>query len=135
MSGVIRKKTDPYASGESLFVTVLAINTKGEIQVFDNSNGGQDMLADGNSRVIYIGGDPPIGVEHYIVVVSRQYADFSFYRSWKSIERGRPVTPLQRLLMQSGTATRGSKTVVDEPDSWGVIRLDINITKPAAKTH
>ncbi len=135
ISGVIRKKTDPYASGESLFVTVLAINTKGEIQVFDNSNGGQDMLADGNSRVIYIGGDPPIGVEHYIVVVSRQYADFSFYRSWKSIERGGPVTPLQRLLMQSGTATRGSKTVVDEPDSWGVIRLDINITKPAAKTH
>ncbi len=129
ISGDVRRKTDPYASGEPLYVTILAITTKGEIKVY-GGNGPHDPLADGKGRTIYISGDPPIGVEHYIVVVSRDYADFSFYSSWNAAQRDAQMSPLQKILRQSGTATRDAQTVVDRPDTWGVVRLDLNIVKP-----
>ncbi len=127
MSGDIRKKTDPYASGEPLFVTVLGITTKGEVQVFDNGSGARDPLSDGKQMVIYLSGEPPTGVEHYIVVVSREYADFSFYRTWSVVQRDTKLSPLQLLLRQPGLAARDAKTIIDQPDSWGVIRLDVNV--------
>ncbi len=61
----------------------------------------------------------------------------AFVHEWKdeASERAesasrRPQSTLERLLKQSGTKTRDSATLIpDEPNTWGVIRLDLDIVE------
>jgi len=54
--------------------------------------------------------------------------DFGFFDSAIGNRRGGGVrSALEAMISQSGTKTRSSGTLLaDEPDSWGVIRLDFD---------
>ncbi len=67
----------------------------------------------------------PIGVERYIVIVSKENIDFSFYETKGAKRNAKSV--LERMLTQSGKQTRDSGTVSDEPDKWDVIHIELNV--------
>ena len=62
------------------------------------------------------------------MIVSRKFVDLSFYNSVSP--RRNPQSLLERMLKQSGTKTRDSGTLIpDEPDQWGVIKIDLDIVE------
>ena len=67
----------------------------------------------------------PVGIERFVIVVSKDLIDLSFYET-----RGRrnSASLLERLLTRSGEATRDARSVIDAPDRWGVIHMELNIT-------
>lgn len=129
VSGELRRKKDPYAAGERLYITALYLLNNGDIDVIYPRLGARDALADGIERTFggYIA-SKPAGAEQLIVIVSRSFVDLSFYASM-TVSR-RPQSQLERLLKQSGTKTRDSATLIpDEPDSWGVIRVNLDVVE------
>ncbi len=56
----------------------------------------------------------PIGVEPYIIVISKDNIDFSFCET--SGAKRNPASILERMLTQSGKQTRASGTISDESD-------------------
>jgi hypothetical protein len=127
ISGEIKKRKDPYAAGEPLYVAAIYLLNNGDIDVIYPRLGANDPIGDGVERSFggYIA-SKPAGAEHLILIVSKQFVDFSFYNSVGA--RRNPQSILERLLKQSGTRTRDAGTLVtDEPDQWGVIRVDLDI--------
>ena len=130
ISGDLRRKKDQYASGEPLFVTALYLLNNGDIDVIYPRLGAHDPLVDGMEKTIggYVASSPG-GAENLILIVSKQYVDFGFYDSATASRS--PQSALERLLSQSGTRTRDAATLIpDEPDSWGVLRVDLDIGAP-----
>lgn len=129
ISGELKKKKDPFAAGEPLYVAAIYLLNNGDIDVIYPRLGSNDPLGDGMEKSFggYIA-SKPAGAEHLIVVVSKKFVDFSFYGSVTA--RRNPQSILERLLKQSGTKTRDSATLIpDEPDQWGVIRVDLDIVE------
>jgi hypothetical protein len=129
ISGDVRRKKDQYAAGEPLYVTAIYLLNNGDIDVIYPRLGANDPLGDGVEKTIggYIA-SKPAGAEHLILIVSKQFIDFGFYQS-TAVSRN-PQSPLERLLKQSGTRTRDAGTLIpDQPDQWGVVRVDMNIVE------
>ncbi len=127
ISGDIRRKADQYAAGEPLYITAIYLLNNGDIEVIHPRLGSKEALGDGIERTFggYIA-SKPTGAEQLIVIVSKTFVDFGFYESMTASRR--PQSTLERLLKQSGTKTRDSATLIpDEPNTWGVIRLDLDI--------
>jgi hypothetical protein len=127
ISGEIRRKKDEFAAGEPLYITAIYLLTNGDIEVIYPRLGAKDPLGDGVEKTIggYIA-SKPLGVEHLILIVSKQFVDFGFYESTGTSRDAQ--SPLERLLRQSGTRSRDAGTIVpDEPDQWGVVRVDLDI--------
>lgn len=127
ISGDIKRKKDQFASGEPLYVTAIYLLNNGDIDVIYPRLGANDPLGEGAEKSIggYIA-SRPIGAEHLIVIVSKKFVDFGFYRS-TGVSRN-AQSPLERLLRQSGTRTRDAGTLIpDEPNQWGVVRVDLDI--------
>ena len=127
ISGDIRRKKDQFASGEPRYVTAVYLLNNGDIDVIFPRLGANDPIGDGVEKTIggYIA-SKPAGAEQLILIISKKFIDFGFYRS-VSVSRN-PQSPLERLLRQSGTRTRDAGTLIpDEPDQWGVIRVDLEI--------
>ena len=125
ISGEIRKKKDEFASGESFYITVLALTNDGAIKNIYPANGANDPVQDGVEKAVTLRMTEPIGVERYIIVVSKDNVDFSFYESKGTKRDAKSI--LERMLTQSGKKTRDSGTVADEPDQWDVIHLELNV--------
>lgn len=129
VSGEINKKTDKFAGGEPFYISVLALTTAGEIKnVYPNRLSVNDAVKDAGEIAVTIKMTEPVGVERFIIVVSKDNVDFSFYETAKGTKRN-PKSILERLLTQSGMKTRDAGTLVDEPDRWDVIHLELNITE------
>ena len=129
ISGDIRRTVDQYAAGEPLYITAIYLLNNGDIEVIHPRLGAKDALGDGIERSFggYIA-SKPTGAEQLIVIVSKTFVDFSFYESMTASRR--PQSVLERLLKQSGTKTRDTATLIpDEPNSWGVIRVDLDIVE------
>ena len=127
ISGDIRRKKDPFAAGESLYVTAVYLLNNGDIDVIYPRLGGKDPLGDGAEKSFggYIASKPG-GAERLILIVSKSFVDFSFYESTGTRRNARSA--LEQILSQSGTKTRDSATLIpDEPDAWGILRIDIDI--------
>ena len=127
ISGELRRRTDEYAAGEPLHIAAIYLLNNGDIDVIYPRLGANDPLGDGIERSFggYIA-SKPAGAEHLILIVSKQFVDFSFYSSVGT--RRDPQSALERLLKRSGTKTRDSAALIpDQPDSWGVIRVDLDI--------
>ncbi len=127
ISGDIARKKDKFAAGEPLYVTAIYLLNNGDIEVIYPRLGANDPLDDGVEKSIsgYIA-TKPIGAEHLIVIVSKKFVDFGFYESTAVSRNSQSV--LERLLKQSGTRTRDASTLIpDEPNQWGVVRVDLNI--------
>ncbi len=127
ISGDIRRKVDQYAAGEPLYITAIYLLNNGDIEVIHPRLGSKEALGDGIERTFggYIA-SKPTGAEQLIVIVSKTFVDFGFYESMTASRR--PQSALERLLKQSGTKSRDSATLIpDEPNSWGVIRVDLDI--------
>jgi hypothetical protein len=127
ISGDLRRKKDEFASGEPLYVTALYLLNNGDIDVIYPRLGANDPLGDGVEKNIggYIA-SKPAGAEHLILIVSKKFIDFGFYQSTAASRNAQ--SPLERLLRQSGTRTRDVGTLIpDEPDQWGVVRVDLDI--------
>jgi Caspase domain. len=122
-----RKRTkDKNASGEPLYITLLSLGNNGDVSVVSPRLGAKDPIADGAEIEKYFQTKPPVGIEHYVVIVSRQFIDFSFIDS--KLTRSIPLSPLGQILTQSGTRTRDTSSLIpDEPDQWGVIHVEINV--------
>ena len=127
ISGENRRKKDPFAAGEPIYVTALYLLNNGDIDVIYPRLGAKDPLGDGLEKTFggYIASKPG-GAEHLIVIVSKSFVDFSFY---DSVDRSRnSQSMLEQMLKQSGTKTRDSGTLIpDEPNGWGVLRVDLDI--------
>ena len=129
ISGDLRRKVDKYAAGEPLYITAIYLLNNGDIEVIHPRLGAKDALGDGIERTFggYIA-SKPTGAEQLIVIVSKAFVDFGFYESMTASRR--PQSALERLLKQSGTRTRDTTTLIpDEPNSWGVIRIDLDIVE------
>ena len=72
ISGDIKRKKDPYASGEPLYVTAIYLLVNGDIDVIYPRLGANDPLGDGVEKTIggYIA-SKPAGAEHLILIVSK----------------------------------------------------------------
>ncbi|CAN5200688.1 hypothetical protein BH20ACI1_BH20ACI1_21600 [soil metagenome] len=129
ISGEIRRKKDEFAAGESYHITVLSLTNAGGIDVIYSSNGANDPLGDGKEITrlnnILLKSKYPVGIEHYIIIISKDYVDFSFYQSNGTKRDAKSI--LERMLTQSGKQTRDSGTISDEPDKWDVIHLELNV--------
>lgn len=125
ISGEIRRKENEFASGEAFHIAVLALTNKGEIRNAYGSSGANDALQDGKDVNITLRMTEPVGIERFVIVVSKDHIDLSFYET-----RGtrNSSSLLERLLTRSGEATRDARSVVDAPDRWGVIHMELNIT-------
>ena len=129
ISGDIRRKVDQYAGGEPLYITAIYLLNNGDIEVIHPRLGAKEPLGDGLERTFggYIASNPA-GAEQLIVIVSKNFVDFSFYESMTASRR--PQSALERLLKHSGTRTRDTATLIpDEPNSWAVIRVDLDIVE------
>lgn len=124
ISGEIRRKSDEFASGESFHISVIALTNSGEIKNIYASKGADDALQDEKEISVTLRVTEPIGIERYIIVVSKDNADFSFYESKDAKRKAKSI--LELMLTQSGKQTRDSATVTDEPDKWGVVHLELN---------
>jgi len=127
ISGDIRRKADPYAAGEPLYFAAIYLLGNGDIEVIHPRLGANDPLGDGIERTFggYIASKPK-GAEQLILIVSKSFVDFSFYDS-VGVSRS-PKSPLEALLSQSGSKTRDAETIIpDEPNAWGVLRVDLDI--------
>jgi hypothetical protein len=127
ISGEIRRQKDQFAAGEPLYITAIYLLTNGDIEVIYPRLGAKDPLGDGVEKTIggYIA-SKPLGTEHLILIVSKKFVDFGFYESTGTSRDAQ--SPLERLLRQSGTRSRDAGTIVpDEPDQWGVVRVDLDI--------
>ena len=135
-SGEIRRRTDRFASGEALYVTALILRNNGDIGLAYQSPN-RDPLGDGMppKRIGASLASSPGGPEQLIVIVSRKYVDFGFYETEATARSSQSI--LEQILKQSGVRSRDGDTLIpDEPNSWGVFRLDLNIvsqTKAMAK--
>ena len=128
ISGEIRRKSDEFASGESLYIYVIQIGVDGGITNLYGSNGAHDPVKDEGEAVVFLRTIEPVGIEHYVVILSKDYVDFSFYET-DAVNREATST-LEKLLSQSGRRTRRSGLVIrDEPNSWDIIRFDVRIVK------
>ena len=126
ISGEIRKKKDEFASGESFHIAVINLTNTGEIKNVYASKGANDAVQDEKEIQITLRMTEPIGFERYIIVVSKDYIDFSFYETSGSRRTAKSI--LEQILTQSGKKTRDGETVSDEPDKWSVIHIDLNVT-------
>jgi hypothetical protein len=127
ISGDLRRKKDPFASGEPIYLTAIYLLANGDIDVIYPKLSANDPIGDGVEKTIggYIA-SKPAGAEHLILIVSKQFIDFGFYQS-AAVSRS-PQSPLERLLKQSGTRTRDAGTLIpDQPDQWGVVTVDLDI--------
>jgi hypothetical protein len=127
VSGDVKRKIDPYAAGEPLYVTAIYLLNNGDIEIAYPRLGANDPLGDGVEKTVsrYLASKPG-GAEHLILIVSKKFIDLSFYESVTVNRDAR--SPLERLLKQSGTKTRDAGTLIaDEPDEWGVVRVDLDI--------
>jgi hypothetical protein len=127
ISGELRKKKDPFAGGEPFYVAAIYLLNNGDIDVIYPRLGSNDPLGDGMEKSFggYIA-SKPAGAEQLVVIVSKKFVDFSFYSSVGA--RRNPQSVLERLLKQSGNKTRDAGTLIpDEPDQWGVLRVDLDI--------
>jgi len=127
ISGDIRRKIDEFAGGQPLFVTAIFLRNNGDIDVIYPRLGAKDPLGDGIAKTFggYVA-TKPAGKELLLLIVSKNYVDFSFYES--SATSRSPRSPLERLLKQTGLTSRDSATLIpDEPDEWGIVRLDLDI--------
>lgn len=80
-------------------------------------------------KEIFLRMTEPVGIERFMIVVSKDYVDFSFYETTKGARRN-PKSILEQVLTQSGMKTRDAGTMVtDEPDRWDVIHLELNIVE------
>ena len=126
ISGEIRRKENEFASGEPYHIAVLAVTNRGEIKNAYGSSGANDALQDGKDLNITLRMTEPVGIERFIIVVSKDLIDLSFY---ETRETRNSQSPLERLLTRSGERTRDARAVVDAPDRWGVIHLELNINE------
>ena len=127
ISGEIRKKVDEFAAGEPFYISVIGLTNSGEIKNFYGSKGANDSVQDGKEIGINIKTTEPIGVERYIIIISKDYVDFSFYES-RGVRRD-AKSILEKMLTQSGQRTRSSGLVIkDEPNQWDIINVELNIT-------
>lgn len=126
ISGVERRKTTEFASGGKLYISIIGLTNDGKIKNFYGSKGANDAVADEKEISVVLKTKEPVGIERYIIVVSKDYVDFSFYESTGA--RRDPKSILEQVLTQSGQQTRNAGTVIkDEPDKWDVISLDIDL--------
>jgi Caspase domain len=116
------------ASGEPLFVTLLSLGNNGDVSVVYPIPGAKDPINDGVEIERYFQTRAPVGIEHYVVIVSRQYIDFGFIDS--RLTKSAPLSPLGQILTQSGTRSRDPNLVPDEPDQWAVIHVELNVVNP-----
>lgn len=127
ISGDIRREKDQYAAGEPLYIAAVYLLNNGDIDVIYPRLGAKDPLADGVEKSFggYIASKPK-GAEQLILIISKSFVDFSFYESVGTSRNSKST--LEKLLNQGGTKTRDSGTLIpDEPDSWGVLRVDLDI--------
>lgn len=126
-------KKDSNAGGLPFFVSVIFLRATGEINVLYPKLSEKDQFGVNTDKNMggYIASNP-IGVEQLVVIVSKDYADFSFYEtefsSYKT--KGTPrgsESPLVRMLTQRGSKSRDSGIESDKPDTWGVIHFDVKI--------
>ncbi len=127
ISGEIRKKIDEFASGESFHISVITLTNTGKIKNIHASKGANDAIQDGKEANITLRMTEPIGVERFIIVVSKDNVDLSFYESKNARRNAKSI--LERMLTQSGKKTRDSGTISDEPDKWDVIHLELNVIR------
>ncbi len=132
MSGELRKKVDEFAAGEPFHISVIALTNDGEIKNLYGSKGASDAVQDEKEISLYLKATEPVGIERFIIVISKDYVDFSFYESSRINAGKRNATSvLEQMLTQSGQRTRSSGLVIkDEPNQWDVINIELNITEP-----
>ncbi|MEO8073682.1 MAG: caspase family protein [Acidobacteriota bacterium] len=125
ISGEINKKNDEFASGEAFYISVIALTNTGEIKNVYASKGANDAVQDNKEITVYLRMTEPSGIERFVIVISKDNVDFSFYESKGTRRAAKSV--LEQMLTQSGRQSRNSETVSDEPDKWDVIHLELNI--------
>lgn len=114
------------ASGMRYHISVLALSTNGDISVAAGSTGANEALEDGAETVVYFKAGELAGTERFVIMITADPADFSFFKSTGTKRNSR--SPLETLLTGAGTRTRNSNIVPDGPDKWGVKRFEINLT-------
>ncbi len=125
ISGEIRKKADEFASGEAFHIAVLALTTTGEIKNIYASKGANDAVQDEKEITVNLRMTEPAGIERYVIVISKDNIDFSFYESKGAKRDAKSI--LERMLTQSGKRTRDGETISDEPDKWAVVHIELNV--------
>ena len=107
------------------------MTNNGEIKNVYASKGANDAVQDEKEITVNLQMTKPIGIERYIIVVSKDQIDFSFYEIKGAKRTGNSI--LEKMLTQSGKRTRDSATVSNEPDNWDVIHLELNVVDKPVK--
>jgi hypothetical protein len=123
-----RRTKDKFAAGEPLYVTLVSLSNNGDIRVVYPRLGANDPLADGREIERHFYSTRPLGMERFVVLVTKQPVDLSFLEFSGSARSAR--SPLESVLVRSGIRSRDSGTVIPEaPDQWGVVHLDLNVVE------
>lgn len=127
ISGEINKKTDRFAGGEPFYISVIVLTTAGEIKVAHPGKFSvNDALLDKKEITVNLRMTEPVGIERFMIIVSKDSVDFSFYETSRGARRS-PKSILEQVLTQSGTKSRDAETFTDEPGRWDIIHLELNI--------
>ncbi len=120
-------------TGQPLFVYLYSIGTDGKVQLFYGPKTDGDKLPDNktmkmlNAELI-AEATPPYGVETFKLIAASRLFDGKLLEG-AAIERQRSgaLNPLESLLAQAGTNTRGLSLVTFEFNGWATTSLDIEI--------
>lgn len=115
-------------SSHQAYVTVIDLATDGQIKVVypDGGNPTASLLPPGASSSLgKLATTPPAGTERYVFFVTQEPTDFTFLEV-SGIRGGKGTTSLlEKLLSQSGSASRGEHI---GDDSWATFSVGLVIT-------